>query len=155
MEEMMEVSINIMEYISDAKMREIVEEEFRHRVRQAISNYDAFENVIVNVSYELVWQAIDEATGEDVRALIAQKVPGIVAKLSEFSVFRSKDRYGQTQNSVAQDMLEDVVRECRPILRDHIAEMFAGFSRQDLSYRIRDVVDEAIEEWLRRKEADE
>ena len=149
------MEVEIMDYIGEQRMREIVEEEFRHRVRQAISNHDAFENVIVNVSYKLVWQAIDEATGEDVRALIAQKVPGVVAELSEFSVFRSKDRYGQTQNSVAQDMLEDVVRECRPILRDHIAEMFAGFSRQDLSYRMRDAVDEAIEEWLRQKEADE
>jgi hypothetical protein len=150
-----EISVDIMDYLSDAKMREIVEEEFRYKIRRSLADPKRLEDIITNVAFRCVWQAVDEATGKDAKAAIERKIPDVIAMLSEYYVFRSKDN---GRDSVAQEMLEDVVRECRPILRDRIAEIFAGFDKEDLSYRsyrLRDVVDEAIEEWLRQKEADE
>ena len=146
------MEVEIMDYIGEQKMREIVEEEFRYKIRRSLSDPKRLEDIITNVAFKCVWQAVDEATGEDAKAAIERKIPNVIAKLSEYMVFRSKDN---GHDSVAQEMLEDVVRECRPILRDRVAAIFEGFDRHDLAYRMRDVVDEAIEEWLRQKEADE
>ena len=146
------MEIEIMDYIGEEKMREIVEEEFRYKIRRSLADPKRLEDIITNVAFRCVWQAVDEATGEDAKAAIERKIPDVIAMLSEYYVFRSKDN---GRDSVAQEMLEDVVRECRPILRDRVAAIFEGFDKNDLAYRMRDVVDEAIEEWLRQKEADE
>lgn len=148
---MMNVTIDITDYLDEDEMREIAREQFARVVRESVADrlyYGKVYDFIGNLAYEVVWPAVDEKIGCDAREAIAERIPKVIEDLSEYSVFRKADKYLKREDSVAQVILDEVVRENRPLIERRVTEIIEGLSDYRIKDEIRAAIDETVSDWL-------
>ena len=142
------MEIDVRDYLGEEDMREIVREQFSRAVARQLSNSSDVERVISNIAYETVWRAVDDAVGEDAKALVAAKIPGAIDSLSCYSVFREADKFLREEKSVGQRILDEVVAENRPAIEARVREVIDGIDANRLRGHIRDAIFDTVSEWI-------
>jgi len=149
----MNVTIDVSDYLDETEMREIAREQFKYAVRERISRSNDVDDVIANIAHRTVWEAVDDAMGEDARALIAAKMPDVIRDLSTYTVFRDEETgVFRHEKSVGQRILDDVVSENRTLIERRVREIIGEISRYQLMEEIRETIDETVSGWLFGKE---
>ena len=147
----MNVTIDINDYLDEDEMREIAREQFARVVGEILVDrlhYGKIYDFIGNLAYEVVWPAVDEKLGCDAREAIAERIPKVIEDLSEYSVFRKADKYLKREDSVAQVILDEVVRENRPLIERRVTEIIEGLSDYRIKDEIMAAIDEIVSDWL-------
>ena len=142
------MEIDVRDYLGEEDMREIAREQFSLAVARQLSKSSDVERVISNVAYETVWRAVDDAVGEDTKALVAAKIPGAIDSLSCYSVFREADKLLREEKSVGQRILDEVVAENRPAIEARVREVIDGIDANMLRSHIRDAIFDTVSEWI-------
>lgn len=145
---MKEIIVNIDEYFTEDELKAIYEDEIRAKFREEIQNRkndhaDFKERVLINSSYHMVWDDIEEIMGikkDEVVKIIEDKVIEIINGLSTYSVFREKDSICERTDSLATTYLKQSVENNKELIDKRVKDLFGDFDvnlfRQDLDNMI-------------------
>lgn len=103
------MNIDIMEYVNAEEIKDAILSGLR-----AYASSEA-ERVITNAGYELATDIVNKNLGPDAAEDIATVCKKQIAKLSEYTIFRTADIYGR-KDSPAQVMLQQSIRDNKDIL---------------------------------------
>lgn len=146
---MNELNINVRDYISDERLREIAEDEYRIAIRNFFKSDT--ERKIANTMYAAVFKTVDEVfreNGRDFRAELIERMENAVMELPAYFIFRRKDTY-EPRNSPAQDILEEESRNARPLIRKRVETAIAEYDlRRMTEDDIQDVLYDVIRDKL-------
>ena len=112
------MEINIYEHISEERMSEIAEEEFRRIVRDRLDDEKELTRIIGNSAYVKAFGILEEHLPEDWHATVSKKVKEIINDRSSYSIFRNHYSTNKPE-STASKYVESVVIDNK----DKITEM--------------------------------
>ena len=140
---MSDLTVDISDYLTDEEINGLVKEGVRNAAEdEARSLFRTSPEVfITNCAYYEVIKIASENCGDDLRKLIADKIPDIVDNLSSFSVFY-RDRYlsGSVRSPNAQ-LLDQVVFENKPLIDAKVKGLIGNLD----AYDIKDALMAALE----------
>lgn len=145
----MNLEININDYLCEDEIKNIVEDEIRKSIYRHFNDENNIKRILSNVSYELVFNKVDEIIKstsnitEDTYTLINNKVIDIINNLSEYSVFRQSNIYGDKE-SEAQCMLRCCVESNKDLLKTKVKEIIDNYNYSEIKNYISDMLYECI-----------
>lgn len=146
----MELKINVLEYLSEEDIREECRRAIRAGVSEKFKDEKEFNRLLTNLSYEFIFEAINNETGID----CIQKIKDTVAKLAtdkhsiSFELFRKKDAW-QTEEGYGQLILKSALKENEPLIKEKVREAINEYDflkRSELQTRMEDLFHEILEE---------
>lgn len=146
----MELTINVLDYLSEEDIRE----ECRRAVRQAVlTKYNSEADVnrlLTNAGYDFIFEAINNETHIDCIAKIKETVAKLATDKSaiSFELFRKKDAW-QTEEGIGQLILKSALKENEPLIKEKVKEAINEYdflARRDLQTRMEDLFHEMLEE---------
>lgn len=125
----MELKINIEDYLDKEIVKEIFESIVKETIRENYKDY--IEEVVFNLSYRYVWKVFDKLHNSDLEETVKSKIKEIT------------DQFNPT-NSIAQDMLEQSIKDNKPLIDVKIKEIIENYNYAAVRENIEDTVYECI-----------
>ena len=122
------MEFHIEKYLSESRLREIAEEEFRAHVRDRAEDY--FQRVVTNGCYHSVERLVDDALGGKLDQLITEKTTKVINELSSYTVF---DGDGDFRGSkpYGRQLIIKALDENRDLIKERIAKFIKDLSDHD------------------------
>lgn len=136
------MNIEIENYLSDDEIRQIVEEEFRNRIKSLFRTEKEITRIVTNLGYYNTFKIIENEV-PNFKELIKEQTKKQCENISSYSVFRKKDAF-ESENSLAQDYLEEAVEENKEIINKRVVEIMNSIDNQDLADEICSLLEEKI-----------
>ncbi len=140
------MEINVYDYLSDGEVHDIVESEFRARLKRHLAETE-MSTFVSNIAYKTVFQMVDERGEAPLAELLPEKVTEVIKGLTSLHVFH-KAGYGG-KDSVGQQMLEQAVRNSQWIIEDKVSELIDQLGVGNLVDYIADVVRTVLQEGVK------
>ena len=118
------MEIDIMKYITDEQIGEIVADEVRNKVRDTFS--ESFSTMISNAAYKIVWEMVNEQFNDKLENMLKDKVVEIINNMSFFNVFQWKSHYSD-KNSLGADIVDETINGMRSEIAEKIHKEFDDF----------------------------
>ena len=125
---MNKTEIDVMKYLSDGEIKEIVQDELRISIRQHFNECGRIEadnnlkRLIGNASYDVVAKMVDNIFGNKLEDLLTKRVTEIIDKgLSSFDIFSKPNAWDKTPND-AYVVLEKAVKSQHDKMKQVIAD---------------------------------
>lgn len=143
----MKTEINIENYLTDERIKEIIEEELREVIRLKWNN--ELSILLSNISYHNVFSKVDEFLEDNKSAedIIAENTMNIIQNLSSYSVFRSKDEYTRREDSLGQKIMNKAIEDNKSLIEKRVVEIINNYNFTEL----KDDIDFTIYECVMRK----
>lgn len=138
---MSEMTINVSDYISEDRMKEICEEELRYAVRRHLNTEQDLKRYMSNLSYEYIFDClVNTVDGMPTRKYLKQKVEEIIRDPStlKYEVFREA-KYGDKE-SPARKILNQVLSESKPIIEEEVKKRISEYDFAELREDIEDTI---------------
>lgn len=137
------MNINIEDYLSENEIKEIVEEEFRDRIKELFRKEAATTRIISNLGYYNTFKIIEEVV-PDFKELIKEQTKKQCQNISSYSVFRKKDEF-RREDSLAQKYLEEAVEDNKEIINEKVVEILKKLNEQDIANEICGLIEDKID----------
>lgn len=137
------MEINIEDYINESEMKRIVENEFRDRIRKYF-----LENKLADLIYSLCDKEIYKTIEEEIpnfKEEIKAAIPISIENVGKFDIFRSKDEFMYSRDSLGQRILERAVMENRDMIEQKVKNIFSELSKEDIAAKIEGIITDKIE----------
>lgn len=137
------MEINIEDYINESEMKRIVEDEFRDRIRRYF-----LENKLSDLIYSLCNKEICGIIEKEIPNFeeeIKAAIPISIKNIGKFDIFRSKDEFLYSRDSLGQQILEEVIKENKDILEQKVKNIFSELSREDIASEIECIITDKID----------
>ena len=137
------MEINIEDYINESEMKRIVENEVRDRIRK-----DFLENKLADLIYSLCDKEIYKTIEEEIpnfKEEIKAAIPISIENVGKFDIFRSKDEFMYSRDSLGQRILERAVMENRDMIEQKVKNIFSELSKEDIAAEIEGIITDKIE----------
>ena len=121
--------INFKDHISDERMTEIIEEEFRSFVSSKAK--EDYERVALNGAYLIVWKYLDEQLEGKLDQIVKDQALNVVQGLSAYDVFRVPG-IGERGSSVARQVLDNAIRDNKELVSERVKEVIKDLSRSSI-----------------------
>ena len=118
------MEIDIMKYITDEQIGEIVADEVRNKVRDTFS--ESLSTMISNAAYKIVWEMVNEQFNDKLENMLKDKVVEIINNISFFNVFQWKT-YNYDKNSLGADIVDETINGMRSEIAEKIHKEFDDF----------------------------
>ena len=118
------MEIDIMKYITDEQIGEIVADAVRDKVRDASS--ESLSTMISNAAYTIVWEMVNEQFNDKLENMLKNKVVEIINNMSSFNVFRWKSYYSD-KNSRGADIVDETINGMRNEIVKKVRKEFDDF----------------------------
>lgn len=113
--------IDFNEALSQEEMHDIAKEQFILALRGHFANEENFKRILSNLSYNMVWDKVDEVAGSTIEEYLPEKVQSIINDLSIFNIFKKPDAWSRETNNGYQ-ILEECLRENKPLIASKTVE---------------------------------
>lgn len=138
---MMNIEINIMDYVSEDEIKNTILESIASYARQRSEAW--YTRVLTNVAYREIFDEIDkELENTTSKEIIKSKIKEIISEDNMYGVFRDKHTFGY--NSIGQEILEECIKENRDLINKRVVEKINNHSFRELEDEIGDVIYECI-----------
>lgn len=141
------MEINIEDYMNEDEMKIIVENEFRDRIREYF-----LENKLSDLIYSLcnkeIYRIIEEEIS-DFEEEIKKTIPSVIERISAFDIFKSKDDFMNSKDSIGQRILERAVMKNRDMIEQKVKNIFSELSKEDIAAEIECIITDKIENMFR------
>ncbi len=137
------MEINIEDYINEDEMKRIVENEFRDRIRRYF-----LENKLSDLIYSLCDKEICKIIEEEIpnfKEEIKATIPSSIEAVGKFDIFRSKDEFMYSRDSLGQQILEKTIRDNKDMLEQKVKNIFSELSKEDIADEIERIITDKIE----------
>lgn len=141
------MEINIEDYMNESEMKRIVENEFRDRIREYF-----LENKLSDLIYSLCNKEIYRIIEEEIPNFeeeIKKTIPSVIEGISTFDIFKSKDEFVYSKDSIGQRILERAVMENRDMIEQKVKNIFSELSEEDIAAEIECIITDKIENMFR------
>lgn len=146
------MEINIEDYLNKDEIKNIVIQELRESISNYFRRKEDIGKIISNIGYEMTFNLINEEV-PNFKEQIKESVLKVCSEISSYCVFRKKGEYSSYDtNSVAQDILEQVVLDNKNIIEDKIKSIFNELQKTDLRYEISGILEDYIDNLFKPKE---
>jgi hypothetical protein len=129
-----------MDYLDEGEIKDVCRSVVSEYIRNQLNSTDSITNLISNIAYKMVWEATQEKYPEDLKDMIAEKIPTIVEELSSFTVFRKPDAWDR-EASKGWTILQEELDKSKELIRDKVRSLISNVDM----YLIKDVVMEQID----------
>jgi hypothetical protein len=144
------MDIKFEDYLSEDERKEIIKGVFHAKCLEAFDK--GAERIFSNAAYHVVYQIIDGQHDGNVAEIIAKKAISVIENLSDYSVFRPSDPWGNKQ-SKAYDVLMESIEKARPNMEARIGVLIDELDENDIRESLKDVAHDLLDEKLFRKVA--
>lgn len=137
------MEINIEDYINESEMKRIVENEFRDRIRRYF-----LENKLSDLIYSLCNKEICGIIEEEIpnfKEEIKVAIPSKIKNINKFDIFKSKDDFMDSKDSIGQQILEKTIEENKDMLEQKVKNIFSELSKEDIATEIECIITDKIE----------
>lgn len=141
------MEINIEDYINESEMKRIVENEFRDRIRRYF-----LENKLSDLIYSLCNKEICKVIEEEIpnfKKEIKTAIPSKIKDINKFDIFKSKDDFINSKDSIGQQILEETIEENKDMLEQKVKNIFSELSKGDIADEIAGIVIDKIDNMFR------
>jgi len=152
---MMEVSINIEHYLDREDIRQALLDALADRFAALIKSEADVERILANLSAEYVFTELCKHLTISREELERRIVDGVDKAMDseyiKYQVFRRADAWERSE-SPAVKILDDALRDCRPVIQREVEKRIAEYSFPELAEEIEDTIYYTICRKLRRPE---
>lgn len=137
------MEINIEDYINESEMKRIVENEFRDRIRRYF-----LENKLSDLIYSLCDKEICKIIEEEIpnfKKEIKTAIPSAIEAVGKWDIFRSKDEFMYSRDSLGQQILEETIKENKDMLEQKVKNIFSELSKEDIAAEIESIIVDKID----------
>ena len=103
------------------------------------------ERIFINSAYGIVWEEVNKSIDYDMTEFIKNKVIEVINGLSNYSVFRDKNNYGD-KDSIAQTYLNQYVEENKNIINEKVIEIMQGLDSNAIRDQLYDLIYQVVED---------
>ena len=137
------MEINIEDYMNEDEMKMIVENEFHERVNKYF-----LENKLSDLIYSLCNKEIHRIIEEEIPNFeeeIKSAIPSVIEGINTFDIFKSKDDFMNSKDSIGQRILEREVMANRGIIEQKVKNIFSELSKEDIAAEIECIITDKID----------
>lgn len=146
----MNMEINIKDYISEEKIKDIIEDEIVRETRRTLCNEKEIARILTNISYYELWKKIEQEV-PNCREIIKEKTKENILEISKFDIFQKRDDFLEYKDSLAQQILNESVKENKNIIDDKVKKIMNELSLTDIKYDIQSIIEQYIEDLFKSK----
>ena len=144
------MKINIKNYISDEEIKAIIEDEIVKETRRILCNEKEITRILTNISYYELWKKI-EGEVPNCQEIIKEKTKENILEISKFDIFQKRDDFLEYKDSLAQQFLNESVKENKNIIDDKVKKIMNELSLTDIKYDIQSIIEQYIEDLFKSK----
>lgn len=137
------MNINIENYLSEEEIKEICKDELRYNIKKIFLSEKEVTRIITNLSYYELWEEIEKEV-PNCKELIKEKTKEKLNEISSYDVLRRKGEFNSS-NSIAQDILENYVKENKEIIENKVKIILNELSKTDIKYEVKEIIENYIE----------
>lgn len=138
------MEINIKDYMSDEEIKAIIEDEIVKETRRTLCNEKEITRTLTNISYYELWKKIEEEI-PNCQEIIKEKTKEQMLEMSKFDIFRKRDDFLEYKDSLAQQFLDESVKENKNIIDDKVKTIMNELSLTDIKYDIQSIIEQYID----------
>lgn len=139
----MEVSLNIEHYLDREDIRKALLDALAYRFAALIRSEADVERVLANLSAEYVFTELCKHLAISREELERRIIDGVDRAMDpdhiKFQVFRRADAWDRSE-SPAVKILDDVLKDCRPVIEREVEKRIAEYSFPELEKEIEDTI---------------
>ena len=144
------MEINIKDYMSEEEIKAIIEDEIVRETRRTLCNEKEITRILTNVSYYELWKKIEQEV-PNCQEIIKEKTKEKILEISKFDIFQKRDNFLEYKDSLAQQFLNESVKENKNIIDDKVKKIMNELSLTDIKYDIQSIIEQYIENLFRNK----
>lgn len=144
------MEINIKDYMSDEEIKAIIEDEIVRETRKTLCNEKEITRILTNISYYELWKKIEEEV-PNCQEIIKEKTKERILEISKFDIFQKRDDFLEYKDSLAQQILNESVKENKNIIDDKVKKIMNELSLTDIKYNIQSIIEQYIEDLFKSK----
>lgn len=138
------MEINIKDYMSDEEIKAIIEDEIVKETRRTLCNEKEITRILTNISYYELWKKIEEEV-PNCQEIIKEKTKEQMLEISKFDIFQKRDDFLEYKDSLAQQFLNESVKENKNIIDDKVKTIMNELSLTDIKYDIQSIIEQYID----------
>ena len=142
--------INIKDYMSEEEIKAIIEDEIVRETRRTLCNEKEITRILTNVSYYELWKKIEQEV-PNCQEIIKEKTKEKILEISKFDIFQKRDDFLEYKDSLAQQFLNESVKENKNIIDDKVKKIMNELSLTDIKYDIQSIIEQYIEDLFKSK----
>lgn len=144
------MEINIKDYMSDEEIKAIIEDEIVRETRRTLCNEKEITRILTNISYYELWKKIEQEV-PNCQEIIEEKTKEKILEISKFDIFKKRDNFLEYKDSLAQQLLDESVKENKNIIDDKVKKIMNELSLTDIKYDIQSIIEQYIENLFKNK----
>ena len=144
------MEINIKDYMSDEEIKTIIEDEIVKETRRTLCSEKEITRILTNISYYELWRRIEEEV-PNCKEIIKEKTKEQMLDISKFDIFQKRDDFLEYKDSLAQQFLNESVKENKNIIDDKVKTIMNELSLTDIKYDIHSIIEQYIEDLFKSK----
>ena len=144
------MEINIKDYMSEEEIKAIIEDEIVRETRRTLCNEKEITRILTNVSYYELWKKIEQEV-PNCQEIIKEKTKEKILEISKFDIFQKRDDFLEYKDSLAQQFLNESVKENKNIIDDKVKKIMNELSLTDIKYDIQSIIEQYIEDLFKSK----
>lgn len=144
------MEINIKDYMSDEEIKAIIEDEIVRETRRTLCNEKEITRILTNISYYELWKKIEQEV-PNCQEIIEEKTKEKILEISKFDIFKKRDNFLGYKDSLAQQLLDESVKENKNIIDDKVKKIMNELSLTDIKYDIQSIIEQYIENLFKNK----
>ena len=145
------MEINIKDYMSDEEIKAIIKDEIVKETRRTLCNEKEITRILTNISYYELWKKIEEEV-PNCQEIIKKKTKEKILEISKFDIFQKRDDFLEYKDSLAQQFLNESVKENKNIIDDKVKKIMNELSLTDIKYNIQSIIEQYIENLFKSKD---
>lgn len=144
------MEINIKDYMSDEEIKAIIEDEIVRETRRTLCNEEEITRILTNISYYELWKKIEQEV-PNCQEIIEEKTKEKILEISKFDIFKKRNNFLEYKDSLAQQLLDESVKENKNIIDDKVKKIMNELSLTDIKYDIQSIIEQYIENLFKNK----
>lgn len=141
------MEINIEDYINEDEMKRIVENELRDRIRKYFLG-NKISDLICSLCNKEICEIIEEEI-PNFREEIKQRISPAIESIGRYDIFKKRDNFIYSEDSVGQKILEEAVKENKNMIEQKVKNIFSELSKEDIAAEIEGIITDKIDNMFR------
>lgn len=135
----------IKEYLTEDEISDIVKNEFHNSVRKIFSTEREVARIISNLSYEFIFECVNNAIDGDFEERIKNGVLKVLNEgIDDYLVFRKSDSTLKHKSSIGQELLDQAVKDNAEIIYQKVKDYLDSINTDEGNWFLADAVKTGI-----------
>ena len=138
---MSKIEINVEDYLSEEEIKDILKSVIKEEVRKKFLNdTKQLERIIINNSYDILFNMIDETFDMDVKTIVKNKTIELINKRdTDFGIFRVKNAWDR-EDSIGTIFVKQIMTDNFKILENSVISAMKQIPKSVINSQLKEVL---------------